>query len=523
MTGTWSYSIAPSSADAGLTQSGTIAVAAPPTGPHGFVRAVNSGFVFDDGTPYFMLGQTNYDLIGEERYAPAAAHTAITQAAQHGITKLQVIVYPWPTAKATAPFADGNAKHASLDQTHFAALDSLVADASSAGLQVGLELFADNNNAFFCPGSCGTNSGNPTCTNRCSGWPGINAVDDRYVSYVVARYSAYPHVNWELTNEFEYTPYTDTTPGQSGITASPSYWNHIGGLVQAGDPYFVSTTIAGAKRPTSIHSTTNWPVSSVGGTILFPPSSPWVSSTSLQYHGGGVCATAPGGVSSVPAGDKDTSTPVTNATNRASGLPLVVDEWSYLSENRDGCGAGVNDTALRWGIWGAAASGGYSTVGDSNRSPSGSWDANDCICVSSDWVNGSAQGTSYQGTTNLTSFYTSQSRNLPFNAMRFDSGNSNLGARRYAEALPGKAEVVYSAVSQSIPLALPAGLKFNVSAYDVMTGQDVPVPGVSNPVTGTGSAVSYAEPSGMGAVGDWVLYAVAAQPPSTPTPTTTSR
>jgi hypothetical protein len=508
--GTWTYRTTPRSSDNGLTQSGSIAVGAAQPGSHGFLRTVGQGFQFDDGTPFFLLGDTDYSLISEQRFDPASAHATIVNAKASGITKLRVLAYPWPTTPPSAPFTDSNKTHSALDQTHFAALDAVISDAAAQGMEIELELFADNSNDFYCARSCPPPTSSPTCSRSCPGWPGPNAVDDNYVKYVVSRYAAYTNVEWTLTNEFQYTPYPDTTPGVVGAQR-PGYWDHIGSLVAASDPYMTSSTLGGAKRPTAIHSTTNWPNRGSGGTVIFAPAAayPWQSSTSMQYHRA-QCVTYPGSAGFVVQSDALTAGPVLDATNRSADLPLVVDEWSYLTNDRDGCATApnpTNDVSIRWGAWAAAAAGGYSSIG--NGAPStGSWDKiPDPPLITGKWQDGAIQGTMYGDTSRLTSFFVAHGPALA--GRTADLADSSTDGRVYVSSVRGRAFVGYAAAAGPIGLSLTAGVQFDVSAYNVTTGAVVPIPGVTNPVTGNGTKVMFNEPANMGQAGDWAIYAAA--------------
>ncbi len=161
-------------------------------------------------------------------------------------------------------------------------------------------------------------------------------------------------------------------------------------------------------------------------------------------------------------------------------------------------------TSSRRALWATYSSGGYTSMGDGRPDTSaGSWWPNEPLYTTSNWIDGEQ----YDQALLISRFWTSRDRALPYWAMTFDTTNSDVEHRLYASSSPRRAYVVYSAVRQSIPLALPSGRRFELRAYDVVTGADVAVPGATGTVTGTGRAVDYEPPPGGGPTGDWVLYA----------------
>ena len=513
--GTWRVETKSARGDPGLAIRGTINVGKAAATGHGFLRgdeAHPNAFVFDDGTHFWMLGQTSYELVVNQRFTPANARDAITSAADHGFTKLRVLAFPWSAEpgsdapETSGPFTDDHSKHESLDQDHFDALDQVVEQARDAGMQIDLELFSDTNAAFFCRDALCPAQRQAVCDKVCSGYGRVgNPVDDRYVRYLVARYAAFTNINWVLTNEFQYSPHSDITVGKAGIAARPSYWNHIGSLVASSDPYFVSTTREGAKRLLSIHTATNLPVPDAGSTLLFPPQGhPWVTNTAFQS----------GPATTECAPDQFASEPLRSAANRLAELPLVTDEFPYIGVpvHNTGCDDPFVLTAdgSRMGLWAIYASGGYASMGDGTPDVSaGSWWPGAPLWKTGNWID----GPQYTSTAHLADFWTSSDRALPYWRMRYDAVNSNPVARRYASSASGDVYVVYSAVPKAIPLTLPQGKRFDVRAFDPTTGEDRPiVNGDAQHVAGTGKPTSWQAPAGIGAAGDWVLYATAATP-----------
>src|SRR5262249_36570352 len=68
-----------------------------------------------------------------------------------------------------------------------------------------------------------------------------NAIDDRFVNYMIARYAAYHNVFWSLCNEW------------GNARGTLTYWNHMGNLIRASDKWMVSPANTSAMRPLSSH------------------------------------------------------------------------------------------------------------------------------------------------------------------------------------------------------------------------------------------------------------------------------
>ncbi|MCB0205051.1 MAG: DUF5060 domain-containing protein, partial [Anaerolineae bacterium] len=192
--GVWSYSISPDSTDAGLTESGTVTVSAAGAGDHGFLR-VNPDlpytFEYDDGTPWFSWGNTYYELASmgliDDQW-----QDAIDGSAAAGFTKIRTLVYPWPSFvgstyaqpfPVTPPFTDR--PNDVLDISYWQKLDEVVEYIADAGMVTDLVLYgADELTAY-----------------------GTDEQNQRFVEYVMARYGGYPSVIFDMTNEWQYSPY----------------------------------------------------------------------------------------------------------------------------------------------------------------------------------------------------------------------------------------------------------------------------------------------------------------------------
>ena len=151
--GTWSYTIASTPSDPGLTAVGTLEVIPALPGDHGFLRrdaAYPYRFVFDDGTRHFMFGQTYYEII-RNAMAGESWKTAVDQSAAHGMTKVRLLLYPWPSD--TNPYPDtepfvNSSDHDQLNLAHWRKLDEIIVYLRSRGMIADLILFADAGRVF---------------------------------------------------------------------------------------------------------------------------------------------------------------------------------------------------------------------------------------------------------------------------------------------------------------------------------------------------------------------------------------
>ena len=532
VTGLWTYSISPRSPDPGLTTVGHLLATSPQSSSHGFLRIDSThprSFAFDEGSHFFMLGNTEYELALVSLFEGRSALDAnLNGNREAGINTLRVLVYPWDDGKGTkgdphpagaAPFSDPGTNQV-LNGSYFDALDRVVHDAQTMHMQIDLEMFDDNWDAFSCEkgAECadppkyepGTSVPNTTTTceaEQCSGWPSpAQALEDmRYVDYVVARYSAYTNVQWTLTNEFQYTPYPDFNA--AGVLAHPSFWDTVGRRVTAEDPYMTSTLNPTELRPISIHSSSSYPVNNAGAQLLFSPvtSFPWETSTAFQSSCVG------NGPSSTP--DQEASAPQRRAANQSAALPLVTAESNYWRTNPRvsrslSCGRHIGRLQDRQEMWATIASGGYFTLGDANAVPPWSWDRSAPTteaAIAGDFVPdiGTKTNDVYLDTSHVAQFW-SKTR-MPYWAMSFDPKTSNAAHRLYGESLSDSDYLVYSAVRQPISIQLAAGAGYKVEAFDPATGLYAEPVGMSHPIPGSRSPITVKEPSTFS--GDWVCYA----------------
>lgn len=310
--GPWTYSISSSPPDRGLTKTGTLTVGPPSAANHGFLRrdpAHPYSFVWDDGTRFFMWGQTYYQII-LNAMADGPWRVAVDKIASYGMTKVRMLLTTWcgPGSNpypCVFPFVSRN--HDTLNLAYWQKLAEIVQYLGSKGLVADLEIFTNATSAF-----------------------GTRIQDERYVRYAIARFSAYHNVIWCLTNEWNYT------------NKSQAYWNTIGSLVRNEDPWLTNGT---ALRPLSIHQRTGIDFEFVG--------SGWPVHAIIQY-----------GVRNrqYANGDEWGNTGIVH--NRSKNMPVVNDEYGYIGEAPRTPVTVFDRTQHRRVIWGIAVGGGFGSAGD---------------------------------------------------------------------------------------------------------------------------------------------------------------
>jgi hypothetical protein len=144
------------------------------------------------------------------------------------------------------------------------------------------------------------------------------AADDRYVTYVVRRLSAFVNVWWSLANEYDLLLSKDTDD-----------WNRIAGVVQANDS---------VGHPLSIH---NW-------MDLWDYSAPWATHCSIQ-RGDSLHASV-------------------REWRRRWGKPVLVDEFGYEGDLEHGWGFLTAEEEMRR-AWEVVLAGGYATHGETFWAP----------------------------------------------------------------------------------------------------------------------------------------------------------
>jgi Domain of unknown function (DUF5060)/Protein of unknown function (DUF4038)/Putative collagen-binding domain of a collagenase len=431
--GLWAYRTA--SADAGLNQQvGRFQCVAPVASNHGFLRRDAHhpySFVWDDGTRYFMFGQTYYELV-RTAMANGPWRPAVDASQSYGFNKIRLLLYPWPAKETpygdSQPFKAGD--HDALNLPHWEKLDEIVQYLDAKGMVADLILFTDASRAYGTP-----------------------IQDERYLRYVLARFAAYHHVIWCLTNEWDYTGKPMT------------YFTSWGRLVRRVDPWLRHGAFL---RPLSTHQQTRidfqffgsgWPVHAIIQYGL----------RNGKYHHGDAWGNA--GIT----------------YNWGHRMPVVNDEYGYIGDYGGTADAAVLETPQRRHrsvIWGIATAGGYSSAGDGR--PFG-----DGVPIFSAVWHDAAE---YGDIKRLIDFFTT--REIPYWKMSSRNALATSGTRVYVLAETGKHYIIYAAAGGTFSIRLAPG-PYEVQQYNPRTGEVVVLPQVTG-----GRSRSFTMPDGD----DWVLW-----------------
>ena len=447
--GAWTYTTR--SGDQGLNGSGgTINATAPSDGQHGFLRVdpnYRTSFVWDDGTRYFMMGQTCYDWI-QAALVNDNWKIMVDKSLAHGMSKIRFNVYAqghygnvhasdYPDAypyagSSTSPDRDH------LNIAYWRKLDEMVQFLSSKGMVADLIVTSPYRNGRVF---------------------GTHEQNDRFVKYVVSRYAAYPNVTWCLVNEWAVATKAREHPqGQADF-------NRMGSLIRDGDPWLAN---GAALRPLSTHQNTridfqffdaSWPTHAL---IQFGPRNNNGYANGDQWGNAGI------------------------VYNLGHHVPVVNDEYGYISDKG---GVPMTRVQSRRTIWGIVTAGGYGTNGD--------WRiiTKDGTTIrpsqTGDWVD----APEYGDIKRLVEFFTA--KGIAYWKMASHNELKVSGTRTYVLAEPGRRYVVYAATGGKFSLELAEGEYFAYQ-YDPRTGETTRL----SKVTGGGTR-SFNMPD---STNDWVLH-----------------
>jgi len=238
-TGTWRYETKSNRWQ--LTgQLGSFVATPHAKGNHGPVRVHNTfHFAYADGTPFKQIGTTIYNWLDTpEEWQEQTLKTLATAP----FNKARMLILPQtdPFRKklppARWPFAGQPPRDWDLSRfnpDYFRHYEQRLAQLRDLGIEADLILF----NPYGKPWGFDTMDA---------------ATDERYVRYVVARFSAYRNVWWSMANEFDFLR-----------TKTMADWDRYFQIVQEADPY---------SHLRSIHN----------GTLLYDQNKPWVTHVSIQ-------------------------------------------------------------------------------------------------------------------------------------------------------------------------------------------------------------------------------------------------
>jgi hypothetical protein len=236
-TGSWRY-VTRSNVWELTDRQGTFEVTPPGPENHGPVHVFETfHFAYADGTPYRCIGTTAYNWL----HRPDSTQELTLQTlAESPFDKLRMLVYPERQGNRTPPehfpfegepprdwdFNRFNPEYFRLIETRLRQLRDLNIQADlilfhKYGQDWGFELMPED-------------------------------TSERYLRYIVARWSAFRNVWWSMANEFDFVK-TKTTED----------WDRYFQIVQAADPY---------DRLRSIHN----------GYLIYDHRKPWVTHASIQ-------------------------------------------------------------------------------------------------------------------------------------------------------------------------------------------------------------------------------------------------
>lgn len=218
--GVWKYETA-SDVPALSGKTGEFTCAKPSPGNHGPVRIVNTfQFAHADGKPFFPFGTTIYGWTQQRSDALQEQTLATLKASPFNRVRMTVlpISYGEDNVPRYFPYEE-NADDWIFDRfdpRFFRHIEGRLKDLQRLGIEAELVLFHSRGGRLL---------------NLERNHP---AVDDRYVRYCIARFSAFRNVTWCLANEFDIM----------SSTKSDADWDRIFQILAAEDPY---------QHPRSIH------------------------------------------------------------------------------------------------------------------------------------------------------------------------------------------------------------------------------------------------------------------------------
>lgn len=215
--------------------------AVPPTGGnHGPVRVRNTyHFGYADGTPYWELGTTCYAWVHQSE---ALEQQTLATLSTAPFNKIRFCVFPkWYEYNRSEPIfypyvgtPPNRWDFTRFNPAFFRHFEKRIADLEALGIQADIILFHPYDQGHW-------------------GFDRMGAAnDDRYLRYVVARFSAYRNVWWSMANEYDFVK-----------TKTEADWDRLFQIVQREDPY---------HHLRSVHN----------GSMIYNNRLPWVTHSSIQ-------------------------------------------------------------------------------------------------------------------------------------------------------------------------------------------------------------------------------------------------
>lgn len=265
----------------------------------GAVRAEGRGFAYADGSPFVPLGTTSYAWTHQPE---ELQEETLRSLAASPFNKLRMGLFPKsflfnsnePERFVFERDGAGGFDTTRFDLEYFAHLERRLEGLAELGIDADVILFHPYDRWGFA--ALGP------------------AADDRYVSYVTRRLSAFPNVWWSMANEYDLL--TSKRRGD---------WDRLAGIVVANDP---------VGHPLSIH---NW-------VEVFDYTAEWATHASIQ--GGG----------------REMAQSVSKWRNRWE-KPIIVDEFGYEGDIDQGWGNLTAEEVVRR-FWEATLQGAFLTHGE---------------------------------------------------------------------------------------------------------------------------------------------------------------
>lgn len=307
--GNWKYLTSSDVAELeGIT--GEFTCIAPSAGNHGPVRVVDKyHFQYADGTPYFPVGTTAYQWTSVDQ---SVQHRTVETLANAPFNKIRMCVFPkwYGHGNKTEPWCypfkrtDGQSDFSRPDFEFFRNLDHRIAQLQDLGIEADLILFHPYD-------KWGYDQMGPEH-------------DDRYLRYMIARYSAYRNVWWSMANEYNLM----IRAGEKNFSDFDRFFR----ICAAEDPH---------QRLRGNHNWGDYP------DFFYDPTFPWVTHASLQNR-------------------NFFDTPKWRVRYRK---PVLFDEMRYEGDVESNWG-NLSAKDMTKYFWMAALSGGYGTHGETydNRS-----------------------------------------------------------------------------------------------------------------------------------------------------------
>ncbi len=405
--GRWTYLT--QSVDKGLNgQRGGFTCVAPKAGQHGFVRRDAQHpyhFVYDDGTHYFMMGQTYYNLLGSEA-GRRGYRTAIDSSRAMGMNKIRMHVNgSLSEITNSGPTVQGIPGEFGVPNlAHFRHVDSVIRYMDEHQMVADLILLPRRE-------------------------LGTAEIELRYLDYVLARYAAFPNVIWCLINEWNYAK------------RPKAFYTRAGEHMSAHDPWAVEN---GQPRLLSVHQQTRIDFQFFGEN--------WLSHAIVQLGVRNRQKTSDDewnakGRRGFRFGDEWGRASI--RYNWGHNIPVVNDEYGYIGEPKDVSEAdtvALTRQKHRQILWGILTAGGYGSAGD-KTAYSG---------AGKPYFEGFWHPTpEYGDIRRLVDFFT---KTVPaYWTLSPDTLSLKNPRRTYCLSEPGRQYIVYAADGGNVTLTLPAG------------------------------------------------------------------